>query len=99
MQADAEVQDTPYRKLEGAPAGLGVRWMRQCLPFQCSASVTSVSPSLPALPTAVHEVADQHDTPNRVLPGSLAGLGVGWTLQLWPFQCSARVTSAFALVM
>jgi hypothetical protein len=29
MQADAEVQDTPYRKLEGAPAGLAVCWTLQ----------------------------------------------------------------------
>ena len=36
------MQDTPDSRLRLAPAGVGVFWIVQLLPFQCSASVTSV---------------------------------------------------------
>src|SRR5437588_169713 len=36
------VHDTPFRALDLAPVGLGVLWIVQLLPFQTSASVTTV---------------------------------------------------------
>ena len=45
--AEGEVHDTAFRKLNCAPGGLGVAWMRQVVPFQCSAKVTSVPELVP----------------------------------------------------
>ena len=45
----------------------------------------------PQLPTATHAVSDVHDTPNSELLFDLLGLGVVWTVQVAPFQTSARV--------
>src|SRR6516225_47222 len=42
VQACAEVHDTLRRELSGAPAGLGVAWMLQVVPFQASARVSWV---------------------------------------------------------
>jgi hypothetical protein len=50
------------------------------VPFQCSAI---------SGPTAVHRLADVHDTPTSPPAPSRATFGVCWTFQLWPFQCSA----------
>jgi hypothetical protein len=41
MQDDPDVQDTPNSTAAAAPAGLGVAWMLQSVPFQRSAKVTS----------------------------------------------------------
>src|ERR1700722_14739117 len=62
VQALADVHDTPYRKVNDAPAGLGVCWIDHLVPFQRSASVTVVVP-LEESPTAVQALADAHDTP------------------------------------
>src|ERR1700730_2292988 len=91
VQAVAVLHDTPFRKLLTAPAGLGVGWIFQLLPFQRSASVTRVPEPLPESPTAVQAVAAVHDTPIRKLPVAPVGLGVGWIAQLLPFQRSASV--------
>ena len=44
VQAVDAVQDTPSKKLPWAPAGFGVDWTAQVVPFQRSASVTWVDP-------------------------------------------------------
>ena len=60
-------------------------WIFQLVPFHRSASGRP-----PELPTAVHEVADVHDTlKSRRKSSGLAGLGVGWIFQLVPFHRSA----------
>ena len=69
VQADADAQATVFRKVNCAPAGLGVRWMAQLLPFHRSAR-------LPALefPTAVHADGEVQATEPRAPPpcGGLA---------------------------
>jgi hypothetical protein len=54
-------------------------WIIQAEPFHRSAT----SP-----PTAVHAVADEHDTPD-----SCAVPGMGWMVQAVPFHCSASGTA------
>lgn len=38
-------------------------------------------------------VADEQDTPVRMLAPASEGFGVDWSAHFVPFQCSARVTS------
>ena len=38
---------TAFRKLNCAPEGLGVRWIRQVVPFHLSAKLTSVPELFP----------------------------------------------------
>src|SRR5690242_6574556 len=85
MQAAADVQATTFRKVNCAPAGLGVGWMLHLLPFHRSAR-------LPALefPTAVHAEGELQATENRA-PPPCDGLGVVWTVHPLPFHRSARV--------
>lgn len=45
------------------------------------------------LPTAVHDVAEVHDTPLSALPMVIAGLGVGCMVQADPSQTSATVAA------
>jgi len=45
--AEDEVHDTASKKLNCAPDGLGVRWIRQVMPFHRSAKVTSVPELFP----------------------------------------------------
>jgi hypothetical protein len=60
---------------------LGVGWMLQVLPFQCSASV-AVCGLLPReYPSAVQFVADVHEIPPSELADRPGGLGVGWMVQ------------------
>ena len=76
VQAVADVHETPLRALTEAPAGLGVAWMDQLVPFQDSASVAWV-PVLPVeSPTAVQAVADVHETPSRSMAVAPARFGV-----------------------
>src|SRR5215469_17582458 len=84
MQADAEAQATVFRKVNCAPAGLGVGWMLQLVPFHRSAR-------LPALefPAAMHADADVQATPFSS-PPPWGGLGVPWMVQRVPFHRSAR---------
>ena len=88
VQARVDVHDTPNST--APPAGLGVGWIDHLLPFQRTASVCC--PSAPAglkLPTAMHALAEVHETPLRPLP--LAGVGVRWIAQRAPFHRSASV--------
>jgi len=79
------VHDTAFRKLNCAPDGLGVAWIAQVVPFQCSAKVPAFEP-----PTAVHDDAEVQATPLSPAP-PCEGLGVAWIAQVVPFQCSAKV--------
>jgi hypothetical protein len=90
VQTLADVHDTPSST---PPGGFGVRWIVQLLPFQRSANVkTGVNVFVvPHDPTAVHALADVHDTPDRPLSNA-RGLGVGWIVQLLPCHSSANVT-------
>src|ERR1700733_7058439 len=88
------------------PAGLGVGWMDQALPFQASASVDpSRLPELAALsrpapamesPTAVQAVAERHETPNRVSTMEPAAFGDGLSFQELPFHTSVSVCQSSA---
>jgi hypothetical protein len=85
MQADDEVQATPFRPLTFALAGFGVGWMRHVVPFHRSARVRPFA----VPPTAVQAEREVHETLLSVPPP--VGLGVGWMRQLVPFHRSARV--------
>src|SRR6266581_1732499 len=92
VQAEGEVPDTPFRTLTCAPAGWGVRWIRQVVPFHRSASVTGTPELFTKTPTAVQAEGLAHDTPFRKLPRAPAGWGVRWIRQVVPFHRSASVT-------
>ena len=62
-----------------------MRWIRQAVPFQCSAKVPEFE-----LPTAVHAEAELHATLAKKPPPA-EGLGVAWMRHRVPFQCSAKV--------
>jgi len=65
VHAAGEVQDTPYRMLYAEPGGSGACWSDQLFPFHASARFTGICLWPPiAPPTAVHAVAEAHDTPS-----------------------------------
>lgn len=67
MQLLAAVHDTPNRKLFVAPLGFGVAFIAQAVPFQLSASVTSLTGEpVIRVPTAMQLLAAVHDTALRV---------------------------------
>ena len=98
VHALAEVHDTPLRALTEAPAGLGVAWMDQAVPFQCSASVPWRPPLPEEYPVAVHALAEVHETALKMLPEAPAGCGVAWIDQLVPSQRSASSAALPALL-
>jgi hypothetical protein len=87
MQEVADGHDTLVRKLDTAPAGAGVLSFAQPLPFQRSASGTSLPPLAAMSPTAMQSLRDRQDTPSSTLAFAL---GVLLTVQLLPFQVSAN---------
>ena len=78
--------------LLGDPPGLGVRWMRQLLPFHRSARVRCAPDLTANCPTAVHAEPDGQDTALRALVAAPGGFGVDWTAQTPPVRRSASVT-------
>ena len=68
VHALGELHDTPYSTLSCAPLGTGVAWIAQLLPFQSSANVTTAPLLFVKSPTAMHELAEVHDTPSSSLP-------------------------------
>jgi hypothetical protein len=88
VHAVVDAHDTPPNLLSVASTGLEVLWTDQLAPFDRSASVARVVP-LMNVPTAVHAVADVHDTPLSALK---LRAGVSWIVQLTPFQRSASVS-------
>src|SRR3954464_8729841 len=90
MQAVSAGQETATSRLFPA-AGFGVASTAQPLPFQRSATVSSRDEaSSKCHPTAAQTVPDVQVTPSRELAGPPTGFGVGWVVQLVPFQRSAR---------
>jgi hypothetical protein len=77
------------------PAGLGLRWIDQLVPFHRSASITSLlgRPMWYQSPTAVHDRRDGHDTAMSRLLVAPLGVGVRWIDQARPFHRSAKVLS------
>jgi len=73
----ADEQDTAHRSALGDPAGVGVDWIAQVLPFHRSARVLLGLP-ISVNPAAVQAVADGHDTPFKPEKAGPWGLGVGW---------------------
>jgi hypothetical protein len=98
VHALADTHDTPIRSAPPATRGVGVAWIAQLVPFHRSTNVRC-GPLPPApgaspngyQPTAVHALADTHDTPVR-MSSPRVGLRVVWIAQLVPFQRSANVT-------
>jgi hypothetical protein len=87
VHAEAEVHDTLARPLPSLP-GLRVVWMVHVVPFQRSASVAT------ALPMAVHEDAEVHDTPETETFSAWLGTGMDCEVQVVPFQRSASAPKA-----
>jgi hypothetical protein len=88
MHAVADVHETPVRKLFGTPAGAGIVWTLQLVPFHRSAMTCAAL----LLPTAVHADGEVQETAFKNDPG-LPEVGVGSMLQLVPSQCSVSVPS------
>jgi hypothetical protein len=88
MHAATDVHDTAVSRAVTALAGVGALWTDQVAPFQTSTS-GDIWFAPPEDPTAVHAVADEHDTPwsAAVDPG---GTGMAWIDQSLPFQTSVR---------
>jgi hypothetical protein len=97
VQSRAAVHDTPFKSAV-APARLGVGWISQLTPFQCSANVTWAPLLVEWIPTAVQSRAAVHETPNKRLKLAPAGAGVGWISQVAPFQRSTSVNAVPAAV-
>jgi hypothetical protein len=94
VQAEGDVQDTPFRKLCRAFAGLGVGRMVHFFPFHCSAKDRNGPASdevVEYAPAAMQAEGEVQDTASRKLCAAPAGLGVGRMVQVVPIRCSARV--------
>jgi len=97
VQADGDVQDTLANWLGAAPAGLGVGWMRQAVPSQCSDKVRRMPDPPAEYPAAVQAEDAVQSTPIRKFSPP-ARLGVGWIAHWAPFHRSARVRTVPALL-
>src|SRR5947209_15883725 len=58
-----------------------------------SASVAKVPTVVLYVPTAVHTLVDEHETPKSTEYGDPVGFGVGWMAQVLPSHASARVAN------
>jgi hypothetical protein len=76
VHAEADVHDTPNRVSSVEPMGWGVGWIDHFLPFQRSASMDSLRAPFPKPPTAMHALADAHDTPEKPFSVEPVGLRV-----------------------
>ena len=77
--------ETPDSPLPIAPLGFGPTTSDQRLPSQCSADATAPNPAS-SPPTATQYVALEHETPRRLLSGSVTA-----TDHLVPFHASTRL--------
>src|SRR6185437_12407800 len=84
VHALAAGQETPSRKLLDAPAGFGVFFMTQLVPFQRAAKVTRC-PLVDRSPTAMQKELVLHDTLSRLVRNCL---GVICDVQVLPSQVS-----------
>src|ERR1700733_5329408 len=87
------VADTPNSPLRALPDELGLGTCVHAEPFQCSMTVTHLGSQLSprAMPTAQALLPRVADTATTC--ASPSGVGLGTTVQAWPFQCSIRVSS------
>ena len=93
MHALADTHDTPDSWPAAATVGLGVLWIAQLVPSHRSANDPWLGTLLLEFsPTAVHALADTHDTPDSWTKSAPAGLGVVWIAQLVPSHRSANDT-------
>ncbi len=95
VQDLADEHETPFKDATPGPVpGLGTT--AQVLPSQASTSARTAPPALLELlklPTAVQDLADEHETPFRdATPGPVPGLGT--TAQVLPSQDSTSVPLA-----
>jgi hypothetical protein len=90
VQTAAELHDTPLNAVLDAPRGSGVAWMLQAVPSQASANPNAVFELFRYNPTALHALAELHDTLNSSARVAPAGAGVAWMLQAVPFHASAN---------
>ncbi len=67
MHEASDRHDTSRRSLTAAPETFGLLWTVQLLPCPVTTSVWKTPLELNERPTAVHEVPDEHDTPDRLL--------------------------------
>ena len=72
VQFVLETHDTAVSKPNLEPVGLGRVWVVQVVPSQTSASSTGEPLAEP--PTAMHSIADAHDTPLSVPPPVGSGM-------------------------
>jgi hypothetical protein len=85
----ADAHETPFNWAP-VPPGLAPCWIDQVAPFHRSTS-GSVAPPLPAkYPTAVHAVADAHETLVSCVWLEPFEVGVCCSDQVLPFQTSAN---------
>lgn len=84
VQAVAELQDTPVRRMPEGLSGVLVGTTVQLEPFQVSASVPDIDP-----PTAMQSVDDAQATEFNQ-PAPAAGLGVGVMRHPVPLHRSAK---------
>jgi hypothetical protein len=81
------------------PAEAGIVRTTHFLPFQRSArSVRTPELLAEYPPTAIQARRLAHDTDAKLLDVAPDGFGIGWIRHLVPFQCSANVISAPALL-
>src|SRR5215472_815391 len=93
---DAETHETSLSWLEVTPAGFGVDWTPQELPFHTSASV-SVVPPLSNCPTASQDDDDVHQMPGSCAP---PGSGMLTIVQVLPLRLSeSRLLPTFPTAM
>jgi hypothetical protein len=81
----ADVHETEARDDDFAPAGVGVDWIAHVVPFHRSASVRYdgryLELAIRYCPTAVHLVADVHETAFREDGFGPIWFGVDWMVQ------------------
>jgi hypothetical protein len=94
MQADAELHETA-RRIAGPVVGVADACSDQLAPFQRATSGCAEPPLGVWLPTAMHEVADVHETRLSIVRVEPAGVGTVAADQLVPFHVCA--TAAFGV--
>src|SRR5215831_9934377 len=89
-QRAAEGQETPSKVSWRGFGGVGMGWMVQLAPSQCSASVCSPLPSaalgVACPPTARHSRADGQETAESPVLWAPAGTGLCLSAHALPFQ-------------
>jgi len=91
----SDPHETPSSALSD---GCGAAWIFQLPALHTSISSIGDPPAVPKLPTAVHSLADAHDTAFNCPLAAPAGLGGISGVQRFPFQASASgVGGPFAL--